>query len=256
MSPPESRPNCALNSRRQLRYQLKRALLFVMLQITHLEKCIGPDHRADRHGIVAIEHLHRLERRQIGVDLRLVRHVHAIVSVGQDEAVDAHHHRARQLLGQPERLDVQVRRFLVGFGVQLDPARVAHRHAVGMIVPDVDRRADRAVADGHDDRQPEARRVIDRFRHEQDALARGGGVAARAGGRCADGHRQRGKFGFDVDELAILELAVLHHLAQAFDDMRLRRDRISANHFRPAQGDRLRDGERAFHLLKHGLLLR
>ena len=78
--------------------------------------------------------------------------------MGEDEAVHAHHHRQRQLLGQPERLDVQVERLLVGLGEELDPAGVAHRHAVGVVVPDVDRRADRAVADGHHDRQAEARR--------------------------------------------------------------------------------------------------
>ena len=32
----------------------------------------------------------------------------------------------RQLLGEAERLDVQVERFLVGLGEELDPAGVAH----------------------------------------------------------------------------------------------------------------------------------
>jgi hypothetical protein len=59
---------------------------------------------------------------------------------------------------RPERLDVQVERFLVRLGEELDPAAVAHRHAVRMVVPDVDRRADRAIGDGHHDRQPEAGR--------------------------------------------------------------------------------------------------
>ena len=48
--------------------------------------------------------------------------VDALDGVGEDEAVHAHHHRQRQLLGEPERLDVQVDRLLVGLRVELDPA--------------------------------------------------------------------------------------------------------------------------------------
>ena len=68
----------------------------------------GPDHRADRHRVVGVEHLARLERRQEGVDLLLVGHVDPLEGVGEDEAVHAHHHRQRELLGEPEGLDVQV----------------------------------------------------------------------------------------------------------------------------------------------------
>jgi hypothetical protein len=87
--------------------------------------------------------------------------------VGQDEAVLADHDRHAQLLGQAEGLDVQVDRLLVGLGMELDPPGVGHGHAVGVIVPDVDRGADRPVADGHDDRQAQPGGVVDRFRHEQ-----------------------------------------------------------------------------------------
>ena len=48
----------------------------------------------------------------------------------------------------------------------------------------------------------------------------------RAGGGRADRHRHRGELGFDVDELAVGQRAVLHHFADAFDDVRLRRDRV------------------------------
>ena len=77
-------------------------------------------------------------------------------------------------------------RLLVGLGVELDPARVALRHRVAVVVPDVDRRADRAVGDRHDDRQAEAGGVVERLGHVEQALARGRGVGARAGGRGAD----------------------------------------------------------------------
>ena len=56
--------------------------------------------------------------------------VDPLVGVGEDEAVHADHHRQRELLREPEGLDVQVERLLVGLGVELDPAGVALGHRV------------------------------------------------------------------------------------------------------------------------------
>ena len=53
----------------------------------------------------------------------------------------------------------------------------------------------------------------------------------------------------------LLEIAVLHQLAQALDDVRLRRDRIGADHFRPAERDGLGHRMGTFDLLEHGPLL-
>ena len=47
------------------------------------------------------------------------------------------------------------------------------------------------------------------------------------------------------------KLACLDHLAQALDDVRLRRDRIGANDLRPAERDGLGHRVRTFGLLKH-----
>ena len=49
-----------------------------------------------------------------------------------------------------------------------------------------------------------------------------------------------------------VQRAVLHHFAERLDDVGLRRDRIGADHFRPAQRDGLGDGVGTFDLLKHG----
>jgi len=68
------------------------------------------------------------------------------------------------------------------------------------------------------------------------------GVGPGAGGRRADGDAHRGELGLDVDELAVGDLARLDHLAKAFDDVRLRRDRIGADHLRPTERDRFGDG--------------
>ena len=222
-----------------------------MREKAHLGEGFRADHGADRGGLRGVEHLHRIVGRQIGVDRFLLGNVDALHRVGEDEAVDADHDRHRQFLGEPERLDMQIDRFLVGFGEQLHPAGVAHRHGVGMVVPDVDRRADRAVAERHHDRQAEAGRVVDGFGHEQQTLRGRRRVGARAGRRGADRHRQRGEFALDIDEFAIHEIAVAHQIAEALDDVGLRRDRIGADDFGAAQRDGLGHGVGAFDLLQH-----
>ena len=169
----------------QFRDEMQRAQLFVMLQVAHLGEGLRAHQGADADRVVRVEDLPRLVRGQIRVDLLLRGHVDAVVGMGQDEAVHAHHHRARQFLGKAKGLDMQVERLLVVLGEQLDPAGIAHRHAVRMVVPDVDGAADRAIADGHHDGQSEARRVVDRLGHEQQALAAGGGC------RCARPLRMR-----------------------------------------------------------------
>ncbi len=128
------------------------------------------------------------------------------------------------------------------------------RHRVAVVVPDVDRRADRAVGDRHHDRQAEARGVVDRLGHEQQALARRGRVGAHAGGRASDRHAHRRELALDVDELARRELAGFHHRAQALDDVRLRRDRVGADHFGAAERHGLGHRLRAFDLGLHGLI--
>jgi len=103
--------------------------------------------------------------------------------VRQNEAVHAHHHRQRELFCQLERLDMHVRRFLIGLGKNLDPATVALAHRIRVIIPDVDRRTDGTVCHRHHDRQAEARGVVDGLNHEQQALRSRCGISARAGGR-------------------------------------------------------------------------
>ena len=165
----------------QLRNHFQRLHLLLVRQVAHFHEGFGADHGADRDGIVGVQHLARLVRRQEGVDLLLRRHVDALVGMGQDEAVHAHHHRHAQRFGELEGLDVQVEGFLVGLGENLDPAAVALRDRVGVVVPDVDRGAEGTVGDRHDDRQAEPGGVIDRLDHVQQALRGGGGVGARAG---------------------------------------------------------------------------
>jgi hypothetical protein len=235
-----------------LRNQVQRLHLLGVGQVAHLGKGLRANHGADRHGFVRVQHLARLVGRQEAVHLRLIRHVHALVGVGQDKAIHAHHDRQGQFLGDPERLDVQVKRFLVRLGEQLQPAGVAHRHAVGMVVPDVDRGADGTVGHGHHDGQAQPGGVVDRLGHEQQALAGGCRVSPGARRGRTDGHAHGGKFGLDVDELAARERAGFHHFAQPFDDVRLGRDRVGADHLGAAQRDRRSHGMGAFALFKHG----
>ena len=240
---------------REFRYQPQRQGLLIVLQEAHLGERIRPHHGADGNRSRGIKHLHRLIRRQERIDVGLIGHVHALDGMREDEAVDADHHWHRKFLGQPKRLNVQVDRILIGFRKQLHPAGVAHRHRIGMIVPDVDRRADGPIAERHHDRQAKACGVVDRLGHEQQALARGRGIGARAGRRRADRDREGGEFRFHIDKFAILQIARSHHLAEPFDNMGLRRDRIGADDFGAAQGNCLGGGVGTFGLLQHRIFL-
>ena len=120
--------------------------------------------------------------------------VDALVGVGEDEAVHADHHRQRELLGEAERLDVQVERLLVGLGEELDPAAVAlatssREWSFQMLIGAPIARLATVITIG----RPRPDGVVDRLGHEEQALARGRGVGARAGGRGADRHRHRAR---------------------------------------------------------------
>ncbi len=183
----------------------------------------------------------RVVGRQEGVDLGLrLGNIDALDRVRENESVDADHHGHRELFREAEGLDVQVERLLVGLREELHPTGIPHGHRIGMVVPDVDGRADRAVAERHDDRQAEPGGVVDRLRHEEEALARGRGVGAGSRRRGADRDRERREFELHVDELALLEVAGAHHFAQGFDDVGLGRDGIGADDLGPAERDALR----------------
>ena len=59
--------------RRAAGISVERAQLLVVREVAHLGERLGADHRADRDRLGRIEHLPRLERRQVGIDLRLRR---------------------------------------------------------------------------------------------------------------------------------------------------------------------------------------
>ena len=201
-------------------------------------------------GLGRIEHLARLERRQEPVDLLLRRQLDPLVGVGEDESVHADHHRERELLGQPEREHVRVDGVLVGLDVQLDPAGVTLRHRVGVVVPDVDRRTDRAVGDGHHDRQARARR---RCRAPRPCT---GAPGWRSRCTCA---RRSPHAPIATDMAANSDSTLmnsqgasrrLHQRREPLDDVRLRRDRICRDHLGAAARDRAGDRCGPFDLLK------
>lgn len=166
----------------QRRNQVKRLHLPGMREVANFGEGLRPDHRTDGDRLRGVQHLAWCAGRQPGVDLLLGRDVDTFVRVRQDETVHADHDRQGQLLGDAKRLDVQVQGLLVGFGKDLDPAGIAHRHAVGVVVPDVDRGADGAVGHGHHDRQAQPGRVVDGLCQVQQALAGGGCVRPGTGG--------------------------------------------------------------------------
>ena len=125
-------------------------------------------------------------------------------------------------------------------------------HRVGVVVPDVDRRADGPVGQGHHDGQPEAGGVVDGLDHEEQSLAGGRGVGARAGGRRA---RCATDIAANSDSTLMnshgASRSGLHHLADGLDDVGLGRDRVGAHHLGPAQRDRLGDRPGALNLSQH-----
>ncbi len=125
------------------------------------------------------------------------------------------------------------------------------RHRVAVVVPDVDRRADRSVGHRHHDWKAQSRGVVNGFGHVKQSLAGGRRVGARSGGGGADCDRHRGELRLDVDELAGLELALLDQLGKCFHDVGLRRDRIGTDHLRSAQGYGLRNRLGPLNLAQH-----
>ena len=120
-----------------------------------------------------------------------------------------------------------------------------------MVVPNVDRRTDGSVGNGHHNGQPQTGSVVDSFYHVEQSL-RGrcsvGTCAAHAG---ADGHRHGCKFAFNVDVFAVGNQALAGHCAERFHNMGLRRNRIRADHLGSAQRHSLCNALTAFDLLEH-----
>ena len=132
----------------ELRDHVEGLHLLGVHEVLHLGEGLGPHHRADRDRVGGVELLARLERRQVGVDLllasarrrrskawvRMKPSTHTIT--GSDSSSASRNACTCRSSG-----------LLVALGVELDPARVALGHRVAVVVPDVDRRADRPV--GH-----------------------------------------------------------------------------------------------------------
>ena len=110
-----------------------------------LGKGVRPDHGAHGDGLSGIEHLHGIVGRKKCIDHDLICNIDALDRMRKVEAVDADHDRHRKLLGEPERLNVQIGGFLVRLREELSPPGIAHGHRVGVIVPHIGRRADRPI---------------------------------------------------------------------------------------------------------------
>ena len=220
-------------------------------EVAHLHESLGPDHRPDRHRVSGVEDLAGVVGREEGVHGGLVHQVDRLDRVGQDEAVHAHHDRHREFLGQSKRLHVQVGGLLIGLGEELDPPRVPHGHRVGVIVPDVDRRADGPIGQGHHHGQSQSGGVVDRLHHVEQSLRRRRGVGARTRGGRPERHRHRRELTLDVHELTGRQAPRLHHRADGLDDVGLGRDGVGAHHLGSTQGHGLGDGARPLNLRAH-----
>ena len=153
--------------------------------------------------------------------------LHALDGVADDEPV--HVDRDRQphvlVLGDAVGHDRVVVGLLGVLGKELDPAAVAHAHAVGVVAVDVEGRGQRPVHQRHQDRQAVARGDMQHLPHEGKALGAGGGRHAAARGRCADAGAHGAVLALHEDRLGI-HLAVRNERGERFHDARGRRDGI------------------------------
>jgi hypothetical protein len=211
------------------------------------------DDVAPRLDLRRVEAMLRRVGRQEGIDHLLRRHEHGLERVGDVERVVVHQHRQQDFLGDPERLDHRVERFLRALGVELDPAGVALREAVRLVRPERPWRGHRPVDVHHHDRRPRPARVVEQLVHQQQALRRRCREDANTRKRCRDARRHHRVLGFGCDHLGI-ETSIGLEFGDLFQNGRLRRDGIDGDDFgsREARrpGDRVVSGE------QHPLLTR
>jgi hypothetical protein len=132
------------------------------------------------------------------------------------------------------------------------PAGVAHRHRVGVVVPDVDRRTDRTVRHGHHDRQAEAGGVEKGLGHEQQGSAGRGGVRTCAHRGGADASRHGGELGLDHEVLAGSQLTQVRTRSDSASTMWVCGEIVEAlSDLGTASRHRLRDRARSLDLAKH-----
>ena len=187
-----------------LRDEFECLHLLMVSQILHLGERLGPHHRAHGERRLRIKDNARLIRREELRDVALFWHIHLFHRVGENEAIHAHHDGQRKLLGDLECLDVKIGRLLIILGVQLEPAGIALRHGIGVIVPNVNGAADRAVGYCHDNRKAQPGGVVHGLHHEEQTLRGGSRVCSRAGSGRSDarGHRRELRLHIDVFTVA------------------------------------------------------
>ena len=150
----------------------------------------------------------------------------------KNKPIHADHYRNRKFLCQTESDDMQIKCFLVILGKQLYPTGIALGQGIRMIVPNIDRRTDGSICHCHNDRKFKTRRVINCLDHKQQSLRCRSCIGASTSDRRADSNGHSRKLGFDINKLARRELTFLNHLSDFFNNMSLRRNWISADHFR------------------------
>jgi hypothetical protein len=178
-----------------------------------------------------------------GTRLLVGEQLHRLGAVRDREPVHAHEHGEEHVgaLGDPRRQQHRVVGLLRVLDEELDRARVADEHRIGVVGVDVDRPRERAVADGHHHRRAHRGRDVDDLGHVREPL--GGRRRHRPGARerGADRRRHGGVLRLDVDHLAV-GAPVGDERRERLDDRRLRRDRIDRDDVRVDLAHRLRDG--------------
>ena len=125
-----------------------------MLEVLYFGKGFRTYHRTNSNRICWVEDDPGSIGRQELFYLLFFRNIYLFHRVGQNKAIHTNHYWNRKFFGNPERLYMQIRGFLVVLSEQLQPPGFALTHGVGVVIPNVDRPADRPVSHRHYDGQP------------------------------------------------------------------------------------------------------
>jgi hypothetical protein len=169
----------------------------------------------------------KLEGRQETIDLLLAGKLDLFHGMGQHETIHTHHHRQFSAFGNSVGLNGGVHGFLIVGAINLNPAGIAHRHRILLVVPDRQGCTYGAVGAGHHQecatRQCCITLLIERCLRRTEA----------------EREKRRRRLSTDAENLLstliiAMQFAVGYQLGDILDDMGLRSNRISGHHLRAA----------------------
>ncbi len=180
-----------------------------------------------------IEQVIGFEGYQEAVDRLGLRQFKGHVGVRKDVAIVTEHDRDVHPFGQIKGLNNAVDDLLMVARVDLNPAGVALRDGILLVVPDIPGRAHGPVHHAHDQRQSRTRGPLHLLVHVEQAVGAGGGKGPGPGRTGGHADRQGRMLALDRDVFGA-HLAGVDHLGKLLGERRLRGNGIGRNRRSPA----------------------